>query len=68
MTGNFLIDYFFLPFITALIGVLVFWSLILKFQDWTNSTKLKRRDYLAGKKLKTKIKKIKERENRWKNA
>mgnify|MGYP001612112636 CR=1 FL=1 len=62
LTNNFLADSFFLPLIIALAGIWLFKSGILGLDGWVNSRRIKHRDYVAGKKLKTKIAEIKERE------
>ena len=63
LTNNFLIDSFFLPLIIALLGIWLFKSKILNFSNWTDSYKIKHKNYIAGKELKSKIAKIKEKES-----
>jgi len=62
LTNNFLFDSFFLPLMIALFGIWLFQSKILSFAEWADSHKIKNKDYIASKKLKYKITKIKEKE------
>ncbi|MBI1866231.1 MAG: PKD domain-containing protein, partial [Candidatus Staskawiczbacteria bacterium] len=61
-TNNLLVDSFFLPLIIALALIWLFKSRVLNFTHWTDSGKIKHKDYVASKELKLKIAKIKEKE------
>ncbi|MBI3631374.1 MAG: PKD domain-containing protein, partial [Candidatus Staskawiczbacteria bacterium] len=63
LTNNFLADSFFLPLIIGLAGIWLFRSGILNFSGWTDKYRIKRKNYIVGKKLKSKIAEIKEKEN-----
>ena len=63
LTNNFLIDSFFLPLIIALAVIWLFRSGILSFTARIDSYRVKHKDYTANKELKSKVAKIKEKEN-----
>ncbi|MHB8871906.1 MAG: hypothetical protein ACYC5G_05630, partial [Candidatus Doudnabacteria bacterium] len=63
LTNNFLVDSFFLPLMIALAGIWLFKSRVFGFNSWIDSRRIKHTDYLANKKLKTRIAEIQAREN-----
>jgi hypothetical protein len=63
LTNNFLVDSFFLPLMIALSGVWLFKSKVFGFNSWIDSRRIKHIDYIANKKLKTRIAEIQARES-----